>query len=266
MINSDTLKSFLIGTPFEGAAKRIRWLIDAPRRMKHPELSDVYHEGERLDQVIRMLVRESSNCIDVGCHLGSVLSLLVKLAPRGRHMAFEPIPWKANRLANKFPGVDVRQMAVGDSSGEVTFHIDLETSGYSGLRTAVSRIGHTRDLTVPCVRLDELVSSERAIDFIKIDVEGAELLVLRGSREFIRRDRPPIVFESTSSALSLYGLSTSELFNHLVQENDYRVFTPRGFLERAEPLSLEQYDRAHQYPFQAFNFVAVPRSHSSLSG
>jgi FkbM family methyltransferase len=258
MINLEILKSYLVGTPLEGPAKRIRWLIGTPERMRHPDLIDVFLEGDRVDQIIRRLVHDSSNCIDVGCHIGSVLSLITKLAPRGRHMAFEPVPWKAARLAGRFPGVDVKQMAIGDATGEVTFQFDTQRSGYSGFRTS-GLSTHMREIIVPCERLDQLVPPERKIDFLKIDVEGAELMVLRGAHKLIERDRPPIVFESASSALKLYGLNPADLYGHLVEENGYELFTPRGLLESDQPLNLEQYDRAHHYPFKAFNFVAMPR-------
>jgi FkbM family methyltransferase len=259
MLIKETIISFLVGTPLEGLAKRIRWLISIPNRRRHPELIDVYCEGDRVDQIIRRVVHESSNCIDVGCHVGSVLSLIVRLAPGGRHMALEPVPWKAARLARKFPGVDVKQMALGETTGEVTFQINTESSGYSGFRTSDSST-HIREVTVPCERLDQLVPPERKIDFLKIDVEGAELMVLRGARKLIERDRPTIVFESARSALNLYSLKPSDMYCHLVEENGYELFTPRGLLENDQPLSVEQYDRAHDYPFKAFNFVAIPRS------
>jgi FkbM family methyltransferase len=256
-MNLDAFKSLLVGTLLEQPAKRLRWLMEAPKRARNPELIDILTEGERVDQVIRRLVGESSNCIDVGCHVGSVLSLLVKLAPRGRHMAFEPVPWKARRIARKFPQVEVRQMAVGDTSGEAPFQIDRRKSGYSGFRAAPT--SNAFEITVPCDRLDRVVSPERDVNFVKIDVEGAELLVLRGARELIKRDRPAIIFESAGSPLSMYGLTTSDLYGWFVEENDYELFTPRGFLENSEPLTLERYHRAHQFPFLAFNFVAVPR-------
>ncbi len=258
MTNLEILKSHLIGTPFESLAKRIRWAMEAPRRLKHPELMEIYLEDDRLEQVIRRSVSESSNCIDIGCHLGSMLNLLVTLAPRGRHMAFEPIPWKAERLAKKFPTVDVRRVALSDSSGEATFHVSVGKSGFSGLRAHHNGSSRMDEIKTPCERLDQIIPANHKIDFIKVDVEGAELMVFRGARELLQRDRPTLIFESTKSALTIYGLSTRDLFDHLVQENGYKIFSPLGFLESGPSLTYEQYNQAHQFPFKAFNFVAVP--------
>lgn len=264
-MNLEIVKSYLVGTSLGDLAKRVRWVMAASRRKRHPELSDIYLEGDRIDRVVGRLINDSSNCIDIGCHIGSMLDLFVKLAPRGHHMAFEPIPWKARRLTRKFPSVAVRQMALGDASGEVSFSIDVGRSGYSGLLSHPSRSAWNREIKVPCERLDRLVPADHKVDLIKVDVEGAELLVFRGAQEILRRDHPPLIFESTEGGLSLYGQSTADLFNLLVGEHDYRLFTPRGFLDAAQPLSLDQYDSAHRYPFKAFNFIAIPRAHPILA-
>ena len=50
-------------------------------------------------------------------------------------------------------------------------------------------------LTVDCDTLDHLVSADRKYDYVKINVEGAELLVLRGARQMIAHDAPVILFE-----------------------------------------------------------------------
>jgi FkbM family methyltransferase len=261
----EIVKSYLVGTRLGDLAKRMRWMMEAPRRKRNPELSDIYLEGDRIDRVVRRLINESSNCIDIGCHIGSMLDQFVKLAPCGRHMAFEPIPWKARRLTRKFPTVDVKQMALSDSSGEVSFLIDLDRSGYSGILSSKSRTARTREIKVPCERLDRLVSADYKVDLIKIDVEGAETLVFRGARELLHRDRPALIFESTEAGLSMYGLTSTDMFKHLTGEYDYLILTPRGFLEGAHPLNLEEFDSAHRYPFKAFNFIAMPRTHSALT-
>ena len=92
------VKSRLIGTPAEDFTKRIRWLLGANQRRRHPELWEFYLEELRLPLVLNKLLSENSRGVDVGSHLGSFLNLLTKHAPKGRHLAFEPITCK-NRLA-----------------------------------------------------------------------------------------------------------------------------------------------------------------------
>ena len=115
------LKHCLIRTPLEAPAFWLADLCGARQRRRAPELKELYAEGSRTREVMRRLIKPTSNCIDIGCHLGSVLSYMVRLAPRGRHMAFEPVPMKAQWLENKFPEVQIMQMALADKAGELRF-------------------------------------------------------------------------------------------------------------------------------------------------
>jgi len=52
--------------------------------------------------IMKLVLNKNSNCIDVGCHKGEMLDLMLKYAPEGKHFAFEPIPYLYNNLKNKF--------------------------------------------------------------------------------------------------------------------------------------------------------------------
>ena len=46
------------------------------------------------------IIEPDSNCIDIGCHKGEILNIMLRLAPKGRHAGFEPIPDFYNYLIN----------------------------------------------------------------------------------------------------------------------------------------------------------------------
>ena len=77
-------------------------------------------------------LKKTSNCVDVGCHLGSVLREILKFAPQGNHFAFEPIPEYAQILKSRFSKVNVHEMALSDSRGNRTFCHVVADPGYSG--------------------------------------------------------------------------------------------------------------------------------------
>lgn len=206
-------------------------------------------------------IKPNTNCVDVGCHIGSVLAEFCKRAPQGNHYAFEAVPHKATFLQRKFPRAHVVQCAVSDHEGTVTFYEDKQRPGFSGL-------GRTKDgceqnaLTVPCRTLDRVIPSDHVIGLIKIDVEGAEELVLRGGFHTISQHRPVIIFESTPKGAEKLDLSTEGLFNLVHNNLKYEVYTPGAIISGHPPLSLSEFADAHRYPFAAFNFVGIPLQQS----
>ena len=191
----ERVASTVIGTPLQWPAEQLRALAALPRRLKHPELREIYRESRLLPRVVERVVEPDMNCIDVGAHLGSVLARIVRAAPRGHHIAVEPVPYKADWLRRKFPTVDVRELALGESDARAEFFLNSRRSGFSGLRQHGS--GDTTRLEVACARLDEIVPADRRVGFIKIDVEGGELGVFRGAQQVLSRSRPTILFECT---------------------------------------------------------------------
>lgn len=256
---NDYLKHLFIRTPLERPLSRLRGLLGYRWRRAHPELVEIFAEPARIEQVVRRILGESSNCIDIGCHLGSMLNLIVTLAPKGRHMAFEAMPQKAKWLKRKFPEVDVRAMALSDRAGDVTFYQNVKKTGFSGLRPHADPGDRLAELVVPCERLDAVVPEQQRVDFIKLDVEGAELLVLRGGEKLLRQQRPSILFECTTSGLTQFDVTPRDMYRYLTEGLPYRVYLLKSWLNGDAPLEFGAFEKAMVYPFQAFNFVATPR-------
>jgi FkbM family methyltransferase len=250
-------KHSLVRTSLEGLMKKARHIWQGIRVLRHPGLLEVWLEDGRIERALRRLVCPDWNCVDVGAHLGSALSLFLRLAPRGKHLAFEPVAEKAAWLRRKFPEVEVYQAALTDTPGQTTFVENLSRPGFSGLRAAGGS-DRTREIAVTCERLDDVVGSRR-VHCLKVDVEGAELLVLRGATEILRRDRPVIVFESGPGGAERFGFTRGELYTFLTSRG-YAVYLPKGYLDGVGPIDLPKFDRAHTYPFLAFNYLAFPES------
>lgn len=202
------------------------------------------------------MIKPNANCIDVGVHLGSMLSRMTQLAPRGRHIGFEPVPYKAKWLRRKFPEVEVHEAALSTEPGEVRFFINTTRSGYSGLGRHIEPGDQVQEIAVKKARLDDFIPHGHEIGFIKIDVEGHELNVMNGATRILTENRPVVLFESTYSALEAAGVQPAQEFEFLT-EHGYQIHTPKGLIEGKPPLTLEAFERAHQYPFAAFNFFAL---------
>src|SRR5690606_5822852 len=173
-------------------------------------------------RIMKKVLKGTSNCIDVGAHRGGLLLDMVKLAPHGRIFAFEPLPHLAERLEKRWaakPNVEVYQLALSDANGSKKFFQVMDSLGKSGFR----RMRHTegspvREITVQTRRLDDVVDSGMRIDFIKVDVEGAQLEVFAGARRILSNDRPHIVFEHGMLAQESYGTTCDMIYDLLVGE------------------------------------------------
>ena len=256
---SEYLKHLVIRTPMEPAAHWIRDQVRLPRKLRHPELSELFEEGHFIGQAFKRLLRADSNCIDVGAHLGSQLSVFLSLAPRGKHIAIEPVPYKAKWLREKFPEVRVHEVALSDSFGQVSFFINTARTGFSSLkRREGEKAENVEQISVEQLPLDQLVGDGYRADLIKIDVEGWELLVLKGAKRLLARARPTLVFESTDDGLKASGVTPTDIFEFMRALN-YQVYLPRTFAARGPALTSQEFAAAHVYPFRAFNFLATPR-------
>ena len=97
--------------------------------------------------------------------------------------------------------ISLVECAVGQEPGELRFHEDGNGSGWGFLSDELGAIA------VPVTTVDETVKAMGIdrVDFIKIDVEGGELDVLRGAEKTLLRDRPLLVFEVNVFCLWRYG-------------------------------------------------------------
>ncbi len=203
-------------------------------------------------RLVTRLCAEGRMFVDVGAHIGAVLSEVARHGQASRIAAFEAMPDKAAHLKRRFPGVEVHACAVSDAEGEATFYIDMASSGYSSL---APREAPAREIRVPVCTLDALLA-DADVDVMKIDVEGAELAVLRGAARLVDRCRPVIMFESAPG--SVLGHTKEQMFEWFAARG-YGILAPNRVAHTAPPMSLEAFLDSHEYPRRTTDFFAIPR-------
>lgn len=212
----------------------VGWLS---RRLQRPELlaaayataREELHEEIAIRAVLASALRSDSTYVDVGTNRGQVLGEAVRAAPRGRHVAFEPIPALAAVLARTFPAVDCRQMALGAEPGRAEFCHFRALDGWSGLRRSPvvsDERGDPEYIAVQVSTLDAEVGDLRPA-VIKIDVEGAELDVLEGGRSVLERAKPLLIFEHVASTSALYDAPPAAAWD-LLADIGYEILTVTG--------------------------------------
>lgn len=179
-----------------------------------------YIFGDRYEAELALLgrfVREGDRVVDIGAHYGTYTLALSELVGADGHViAVEPASRARAVLARNLAlngytdRVTVQPCAIGADSGEVALQLHADPSR--------NRIGVTdptvRSELVPIRPLDDLVGD--TVSFIKLDVEGAEVLAYRGARVVLEKYRPTVLFEYQPAAATSSDLDARELWDGLL--------------------------------------------------
>ncbi len=210
------------------------------------------NHGLRL--LLSFTLKEDANCIDVGAYRGGVLAEMLRVAPRGRHIAYEPLPFMYEHLRRSFPDVDIRHAAVSNQTDERSFTCVKSTPGHSGFsQRYFSQAQGLETITVRTVTLDQDLPADYAPALIKIDVEGAERLVLEGALATLTRYRPIVVFEHGKGAADYYDTRPEQIYALLHDAVGLRIFDMDG----NGPYTLQQFQETFASN-EHWNFVALP--------
>lgn len=193
-------------------------------------------------QVIKRVCKPTSNCIDIGCHKGEILDIMLNYAPNGKHFGFEPIPDMYKKLTEKYtPKCTILPFALSETKGKTTFNYVISNPAYSGIRKRNYDKPNEKEtlIEVETELLDNIIPANTKIDFIKIDVEGAELQVLKGAVNTLKNSKPIIIFEHGLGASDCYGTTPKDIFS-LLTSVGYKISTMKKWLKNEKEFTLEE--------------------------
>ena len=208
---------------------------------------------------VRRFLKKGMVVLDVGANEGYYALLASKcVGASGRVIAFEPSPRERRRLRmnswiNHCANVRVEGIAVGSVEGQVNLHVvEGAETGCNSLRPPDIQ-GKTREVQVSVTTLGQFLCRNAIprIDFMKMDIEGAELSALQGAAGLLRTlPRPLLLIEVFEIRTRPWGYSPADLVK-LIVEAGYLLYRPvgNGDLESVDP---------SQGCFDA-NLVVVPK-------
>ena len=194
-------------------------------------LEDSFENAEH--RFVEGFLQPGMTVLDIGANQGYYTLLASrKVGPQGKVFAFEPSPREIRRLKlhlwlNRCKNVELSTSALGAVAGTGKLHVVLGTeSGCNSLRPPeVSQ--PTGLLHVPVQRLDDVLKARGIshVDFIKLDVEGAELSVLQGAQRLLESaPRPVILAEVQDIRTQPWSYRASEIIRYLADKG-YKWFS-----------------------------------------
>ena len=179
-----------------------------------------------LVRLLEHLVRPGSVCLDVGANLGAITLQLARIVGRtGVVHSFEPVGAAFDRLKEHVtrnqasPPVTIHQVALSNQAGTAEIRCPEQGDFNQGTSSLVNDQARelSRTETIQLETLDAFAERHKLtkLDLIKLDIQGAEPLMLRGAETTLRRFRPIIVTEASREDLVGLGMSLGDYITQL---------------------------------------------------
>jgi FkbM family methyltransferase len=233
------------------------WWLARNDHVSRPLIQGNFESAE--SSFIRKFLQPGMTMLDIGAHHGFyTLHASSIVGDAGRVYAFEPSPRERKALLrhvrlNGCKNVRVQALALGAEKKEAELHVvEGSQTGCNSLRPPVVLSG-TSSVPVRVMPLDDWLTEQKIgqVDFIKLDVEGGELEVLKGAEALLeRRPRPVILAEVQDIRTRAWGYEAKDVIEHL-RGKEYEWFSiAEDGSVTALDISANEFDG---------NFVAFPQ-------
>lgn len=213
-------------------------------------------------EVMKKLIRKDDVVLDIGANLGWYTAHIAKLLPISTCHSFEPVPAIFSKLEKHCAmngirdKVHLHNCALGDTNGTIELHTfpDLP-HGHS----SISTLGKSDYVTseAQMFTLDSFLETHSLdkVDFVKMDVEGAEMLVLKGADRLLRRAQAPIwVIELNIETAASFGHTPADVLRMLTDRQEYELYkVDAGWGAFSKMASVDDYGNGD-------NAVCIPKS------
>jgi FkbM family methyltransferase len=226
------VRSFILNTPGERNLVAIQNFdsnlslkIDRSRTIGASLFWTGFHEFREL-LFLHDFLKPEMVVLDVGANIGEYTLFAAKRVASGRVLSFEPVPsirkeLEENILLNHFQNITVLSYGLSDQPGQFPIFMMGEDEN-EGQATFFSDAGSTQNSVLADLKVldTEWPTFQLArLDFIKMDIEGSELMALRGSVNTIIQFRPLIVLEISDVTYEAAGYTKKEINDFFTKLN-----------------------------------------------
>jgi FkbM family methyltransferase len=184
-------------------------------------------DGFELKEVeyILPLIKPGSTILDIGANFGFYSIIFAKRCKDAKIHCFEPVSETFEHLVNNIyhnsasKSIVYNNCGVGERNGTMNITTDL----YAGNYLVENGSNYINSETVPIVSIDSYIEEKNIekIDFIKCDIEGAELFMLKGSLSTINRDKPIIFIEIYDEWTKRFGHRAKHVVEYILKFGYY---------------------------------------------
>jgi FkbM family methyltransferase len=230
MINTKPIYSFLEKITFgKGLPKTVNG-VKVKLPAKYIRYFPSNYESENFS-FLKSVCKEGAVVFDIGAHIGLFSAIAAKIAGEsGSIFAFEPAPntvpvlnqtIRINNLGNVIEPVN---QAMGKEVGKITFFVSDTEADNSNSLVSYKEDRKLNGVEVMVNTIDNFTVGKKLskIDFIKIDVEGAEFDTLRGGIEVFKKFKPPFILAIHPEPIAKKGDKLEDIYD-LLQQLNYHI-------------------------------------------
>lgn len=192
----------------------------------------------KVAQIITKEVHPNDVCMDIGAHIGYFSLLMARLIGKdGKVVAVEPIQSNIEYLhhsmnKNHLQNIVLCPIAVGDKKKKAQADVFIDSDMANLVDSPFKPTAHAHaKQELQITTLDKLIDTIKfkKIDFIKIDVEGYEEYVLKGSHDVLQKNKPTLLIEIHSSSIGHTVYAWLKELNYSILDLDYNQITDHFF-------------------------------------
>jgi len=211
--------------------------------------------------IMKEVISDNSNCMDVGCHKGEILDVILSLSKNGQHFGFEPIPLLYKQLKQNYEHkAHIYPYALSDINGKTSFNWVKNASAYSGIKKRKYEVKNPsiEEIEIEVRTADNIIPEGIKIDFIKIDVEGGEFGVLKGAERILTKSHPYVIFECGIGASDYYGTDPAALYQYITKNVGLSLSTLSSFVHKRRALTQDEFELNYNSN-KEYYFIAYPK-------
>jgi len=206
------------------------------------------HTESNETKFLKKIIKPGQTVLDVGANMGWYSIHFSKwVGQRGKIFAFEPVPeiyeeLESNIKLNCCQNIIIFNCALGNQNESVLFNVS-DFEGGSGASSENLKFG--KEIKVSKRKLDDLMNDQNLdnIDFLKIDIEGGELNMLKGAEKLIEKYKPKMLLEIVDIHCDRFKYSPEDVCNFLINKGYDGLYIGNEHSKKLNDINIDEFEK-----------------------